>query len=453
MLTVFRTKKYYIIVTVFVSILVLASCTTPKVTPETALQSYLQTPEPDYNWKIIKSDTLDETTVNYLLLTSQRWRDTLWTHQLAIIIPKHLKTTDASLLFITGGKNDNGKPRWRKNEDKTIKRMQKIADANKAPVAVICQVPNQPLYGGKTEDELISYTLHKYKETKDFTWPLLFPMTKSAVKAMDAVQEYFQNEHGLLIESFVVSGASKRGWTTWLTGASDPRVIGIAPMVIDVLNMSAQMDYQVKTWGDYSPEIQDYVNLGITDELQTENGKELTAMIDPYSYRDKITMPKLLFIGTNDPYWPVDAVKNYFNDLVGSKYIHYVANVEHGLGDGVQATQALSSFYAACIASQHPNLTWETTTSNPSVSVKINTDTPYNAVKLWTCTSPDRDFRNDTWTSKIIDTKGNNQFTVDVELPQNGFLAFYIDIVYNSLVGGEYSKSTRMFVADSKDIL
>ena len=45
MLTVSRTKKHYIIVTVFVSILVLASCTTPKVTPETALQSYLQTPE------------------------------------------------------------------------------------------------------------------------------------------------------------------------------------------------------------------------------------------------------------------------------------------------------------------------------------------------------------------------------------------------------------------------
>ena len=72
----------------------------------------------------------------------------------------------------------------------------------------------------------------------------------------------------------MVSGASKRGWTTWLTGASDSRVVAIAPMVIDILNMPVNLDYQVKMWKDYSVQIEDYVKLGIpqTSDLGKRKG-------------------------------------------------------------------------------------------------------------------------------------------------------------------------------------
>jgi PhoPQ-activated pathogenicity-related protein len=83
----------------------------------------------------------------------------------------------------------------------------------------------------------------------------------------------------------VVTGASKRGWTTWLTGASDKRVEAIAPMVIDVLNMPVSLDYQIKSWGDYSIQIEDYVKLGIPQSTGSADGQAITAMIDPYSYR------------------------------------------------------------------------------------------------------------------------------------------------------------------------
>ena len=47
---------------------------------------------------------------------------------------------------------------------------------------------------------------------------------------LDAVQAFARQEFNHKIEKFVVSGASKRGWTTWLTGAVDARVRAIAPM-------------------------------------------------------------------------------------------------------------------------------------------------------------------------------------------------------------------------------
>ena len=42
---------------------------------------------------------------------------------------------------------------------------------------------------------------------------------------MDAVQEYAKSKRQVDIQKFFVTGASKRGWTTWMTAACDPRRI------------------------------------------------------------------------------------------------------------------------------------------------------------------------------------------------------------------------------------
>ena len=33
------------------------------------------------------------------------------------------------------------------------------------------------------------------------------------------------------------------------------------------------------------------------------------AMVDPYQYLADLTPPKLILLGTNDRYWPLDALK------------------------------------------------------------------------------------------------------------------------------------------------
>jgi len=54
-----------------------------------------------------------------------------------------------------------------------------------------------------------------------------------------------------------------------VTGAVDNRVIAIAPMVIVMLNIAAQGPNQLDVWGQYSEQIDDYVNRGLMEPVSS----------------------------------------------------------------------------------------------------------------------------------------------------------------------------------------
>jgi PhoPQ-activated pathogenicity-related protein len=439
----------------FIQCICVLAVNAQKITPETALQSYLENGDKTFKWEVKETFAKDGLTFYNLLLTSQKWREFTWTHQLTVIVPKENKHDDA-LLFITGGSNKNELPNWNsKQDDKMYASLGGIATTNRAIVALLKQTPNQPFFDDLTEDALISYTLHNFKKDKDYSWPLLFPMVKSAVRAMDAVQEFSKQKLNHTVNSFVVTGASKRGWTTWLTGASDKRVQAIAPMVIDILNMPVSLDYQIKSWGDYSVQIEDYVKLGIPQSTGSPEGQAITTMIDPYSYRAKLTMPKMIFMGTNDEYWVVDNIKNYLDKIPGNNMLHYVPNAGHDLGGGKQAMEALSAFFGATITkTPYATCKWTQSTTKQSVSLEIKTTSDALVdVILWSATSTDQDLRNDTWTSKSLGISKKSVVKVTESFPASGFRAFYVDLKYKTPTGDTYTESTRVFLTDNKVLL
>ena len=59
--------------------------------------------------------------------------------------------------------------------------------------------------------------------------------------------------------------------------------------------------------------------------------RRLWAMVDPWVYREKLTLPKMLIHGTNDPYWASDAMNIYWDDLKGDKLACCVPNAGHSL--------------------------------------------------------------------------------------------------------------------------
>src|SRR5262249_12403254 len=158
-------------------------------------------------------------------------------HWLVIVKPDVIKH-DTALLRIGGGKNGSAVPA--KPAPENIQ----LAMGSNMVVADLGMIPNQPIIfdnDGKerSEDDLIAYCWNRYIQTSDATWPPRLPMVKSAVRAMDATTEFLASEAGgkTALKHFVVTGGSKRGWTTWLTGVVDPRVSAIIPCVIDVLNV------------------------------------------------------------------------------------------------------------------------------------------------------------------------------------------------------------------------
>jgi len=264
-----------------------------------ALEDYVAKPDTNYTWKQLSRTNDADCSITHLALVSQEWREGAWRHHMQVVRPDKARNPGIAFLFITG--DGDGR--------KNVELLKTLAQRAGAIAAVVTKIPNQPLYEGRKEDALIAYTFDQYRKSGDETWPLLFPMVKSAARAMDAVQAFAQQEYQQKIEKFVVGGASKRGWTTWLTGAVDPRVTAIAPMVIDMLNMKAQTDWAEKVYGRQSEQIRDYTDLHLVEKVDDPVMVKLRGWVDPYSYRQRYNMPKLLLLGTNDPYCTVDSLR------------------------------------------------------------------------------------------------------------------------------------------------
>ena len=440
------------------------SCKTPAggrsinatVVPEedpalSALDEYIHNNDRSFRWEVTSHSADDNGMSCTLTLTSQTWHDIVWKHTMFVIEPAKLTHPDHCALFITGGANGDG-PR-----ESEMQNAREIASLTGMYVAVIWQVPNQPLLGGYNEDGLITETFLKTLETKDTSWPLLFPMAKSAIRAMDAVQELVKEHRSRDIKGFVVFGASKRGWTTWMAAATkDSRIIAIAPMVINVLNMQPQSAYQMTNWGYYSEQISDYSNRKLLidqiDPNASDEEKELRnrlwRMIDPYFYRKRVTVPKLLVHGTNDRYWNLDATKFYWNDLVGEKYILTLPNVGHNLGSEKRKAMTTIAAFSKLISDggRLPSMTWKTEYQADNYILTVTSDLPAQKAKLWLAYNEGRDFREAKWNSSDLQPLSGNtgSFSATIAKPESGHVGFYIEIEteYDEI---PYSLTTEVF--------
>jgi PhoPQ-activated pathogenicity-related protein len=412
---------------------------TPAAKPvHTALDDYIARPEPVYKWSKVSEKKIGKNTVTTLDVTSQTWQGIAWKQRTEIAVPDQNDFPGTALVYLS-------------TADSALESMlmQSLAGQIHTTIIHVMGMPNQPLWGMR-EDDLIAHTFVKTLETGDETWPLLLPMTKGAIKAMDAVQEYSRGTDQPL-KKFVVTGASKRGWTTWLVGAADTknRVIGIIPIVYDNLNLAAQMPHQLESWGKYSPMIEDYTRRGIQAQLATAKGQELAKIVDPYTYRARLTMPKFIINAANDPYWTLDALNLYWNDLPEPKSVYYAPNASHsmeGAYEGVFST--IGAWFRLVAAGKPvPKIEMETPVGD-SLVVKAP---GANAVLFWHATSDSKDFRNSHWDAQfaLLDSEGKE--TQYLLLPPAGkFLAVTAQAEYATDGGMSLRLNTPVVIRGRK---
>jgi PhoPQ-activated pathogenicity-related protein len=414
----------------------------------TALDNYIAAPDSSYAYSLHSTITGSNYTDYVIQLTSQTWRTsaevdkTLWQHWVQIIVPNTV-TNNTAILKVSGGSNTSGAPTTADSE--TV-----LYATSLNSVAVLLRtVPSEPLVftdetTSRTEDEIISYTYDKFLDGGDSNWPLLLPMVKSAVRAMDATQSFVTTQFSgaIQVNDFIVTGASKRGWTTWLTPAVDNRVKAIVPMVFDALNLDEQVvhhkDVYVGTTdqiiGGYSDEVHDYTDLGIFDRMNTPRGQELLKIVDPYEYLDRTNYlkPKYSVVGANDQFFVTDSTQFYINELPGVNYLRIVPNAGHSLNADA-LTGAINFEKAVINGVSLPIFDWNVIDAGSTIV--LNSITHPTSVKLWTSHNPlNRDFRIDTvgthWESTTLPDLGGGTFSGHVEPPEDGATAFFIEMSY-----------------------
>lgn len=124
---------------------------------------------------------------------------------------------------------------------------------------------------------------------------------------MDATEEFIASKvPGYNIKKWMAMGASKRGWTTWLLGAvAGDRLMGIAPVVMDLLNFSQGVQHMWQTLGNWTFAFTDYLDMGIPGYFGTPVVDVLAAVIDPLMYKENLTMPKLVIDATGDEFFQI----------------------------------------------------------------------------------------------------------------------------------------------------
>lgn len=361
---------------------------------------------------------------------SQRWRDVEWTHELSIVLPERVEPGAPTILWIDGGTSSRLPAEGLAGPTGAVATLAAVAAAAGLPAAVVRQVPYQPMFGGKVEDDLIAHTFEQFVRTGDETWPLLLPMVKSAVTAMTAIGSEAARRWNHEIDRFVVTGASKRGWTTWLSAAVDPRVTGLVPMVIDMLSMERHLELQEATFGGFSDELVDYTSRGIQKLIGSPRGRDLVSIVDPFGYRDRIVQPKLIALGTNDPYWPLEALDLYYGGLDGPRWVSYAPNAGHDLPrERVLGLVAAMGRHAAG-SERLPDVSWEIEEAGAGAAIRATADTPPAEVVLWTANSATRDFRRAEWRSAAAERDGDG-WRATVAPPDDGFAAGFVEMRFD----------------------
>eukprot|EP00918_Siedleckia_nematoides_P090022 GHVU01197873.1.p1 GENE.GHVU01197873.1~~GHVU01197873.1.p1 ORF type:complete len:268 (-),score=38.72 GHVU01197873.1:576-1379(-) len=238
---------------------------------ETDLDRYVQATDPNYSYEVVNTCNLtdDQAVVYVVNMTSQQWLDEtfsdrpIWWHQMLVAVPYTLKNTEHGALMIGGGSNRNPESILA-CDDAGMSVLASASTDGGIVMGMIRNVPNQPIVmagdpyqESRTEDNWISWTWNQLVyRNQDGSVPTeilaRFPMTKAAKAGLDTIANVANDQAGLSITKFIVTGASKRGWTTWSLAATDRRVVAAVPIVFTLLHINETMQKHFRSLGGYS---------------------------------------------------------------------------------------------------------------------------------------------------------------------------------------------------------
>lgn len=365
----------------------------------------------------------------------------IWKHEIDIFVPKENPNINTAALYITGGYN-NPKIISNNSPDKIISQL-----IQHNIVIVLKDNPNQYLtINGKQlkEDEIIAFTWNRFIHNPKLSYfPLHIPMAIAAQQAMTLAQNILQQQH-IRINHFVIIGASKRGWATWLTALLDHRVIAMIPIVVDVLNLKKQIPHIYKVYAQHWPialndynvqHIPEYAN---PNNIFYSNYVKLLQLEDPFTYftiapyqKKLAEMSKYIVNASGDDFFPPDSSQYYYAALSEKKLLFYLPNSGHYIGYSPSTSQlasTLAAFYKRIISHQAlPVITWNRTADE----LNIHYSEKPSKIILWSAENLlTRDFRYSCAVHyRPIDIVASQKASkIKIITPKQGWRATYIEL-------------------------
>lgn len=401
--------------------------------PKDLLGAYLRNGDYAYDWELERSARDSGCTIHRLRLTSQRWRDRVWKHRLSVIVPDRVSHPGV-LLFLSGeGVGDSAPVRDGEPAEFWLASAARLAAGCEAVVALLGQVPNRSSADSLNAGAWIRRTLELAVEDGDDSWPLLFPMTKCVIRAMDAVTEFCAEMLGRKAGGFVVGGAAEQGWAVWLAASRDERISAISPWCADMLNAGRRGSVSSAQPPDDSPG-DGYVAALLHGLSGTERGQSLVMSVDPYARADSLPMPKLVVSGAAASAREVSETAGCLDSLPGINRVRYLPGAGRDLSRDSAAFGALGTFFSMLLEDEEfPSCRYSARRKGDSLSIDLSF-APDRLVgaERWYAVSDTLDFGGSDWHAEPLALSGTGRTTVTVPFPSLGYAACYVDLIYRT---------------------
>lgn len=383
--------------------------------------------------------------VNMYKLNSQSWSPAglvapqKWTHDVNIYIPRDVKGTTALLAI-----------------DMTPDVMIDIAQSTGTIVVSLDNIPAIGLVyqNDKTpriEDDSIgrSFELFMQDPEQRQELPLHVPMAAAISQTIRLAQKELKPWH---VNKFIVSGASKRGWASWLAGVSDPSVVAIVPFVADILNTKDVIKHMYQTYGGNWPiAFKPYYDHHVDTDIEKPAFDKLMKIEDPLQYRNsaeasRLAIPKYIVNASGDDFFPADDSHYYYDQLPGEKSMRVAPNSDHaGIANFMQSSlipfinrfqnhQALPTVTVA-----------KADAANPQQRLVTFSEKPVKVLQ-WTAVNADsRDFRYNCgvrYTSAPLTATDGNTVNLSLDYSGAGWQARFIEATF----ADGYVATTQVYI-------
>lgn len=345
-----------------------------------------------------------------------------------VIVPDNLRIKNKAVIYNTGGCNEN--PGTPKGTDEEPLAMNAVSSQIGVITVALFQIPNchmvypsDPEKKRRSEDAMLAWAWNEFMKSGDPEWLPRLPMAKAVMKAMQAVQEYTTKEDSPVqaeIDGWLVAGASKRGWTTWMVGAAAekctwcPKVDALAPIVPIVPNLREGVHHMWRAYGGFTFAFNDYTAVNFTTQIDSDGTKELFKIVDPMAYISRLEkMPKTVICSSDDEFMMMEWTANWFDDFSknGEMNLWIGANVEHSMATGIVGLERTLGNFANSVflGGTRPKFTHKLDKVNGEITVQIPDDVAHGKVVLRHAhTLPLSKIRDFRWISGATEGKDGN---------------------------------------------